>query len=84
MANLFQKCFLGDNGSYVISAFMSFYIITFISYWLIGFPVSYFLGSDDMLGSEGIWIGLLCGLTIAATLLYIRFNILTNRLITKN
>ena len=37
-----------------------------------------------MLGSEGIWIGLLCGLTIAATLLYIRFNILTNKLITKN
>ena len=59
-------------------------IITFVSYWLIGFPISYFLGSEDMLGSEGIWIGLLCGLTIAATLLYIRFNILTNRLITKN
>ncbi len=59
-------------------------LITFVSYWIIGFPVSYFLGSDDKLGSEGIWIGLLCGLTIAATLLYIRFNILTNKLITKN
>ena len=59
-------------------------LITFVAYWLIGFPISYFLGSDDMLGSEGIWIGLLSGLTIAATLLYIRFNILTNRLITKN
>ena len=59
-------------------------LITFVSYWIIGFPISYFLGSDDLLGSEGIWIGLLCGLTIAATLLYIRFNILTNRLITHN
>ena len=59
-------------------------LITFVAYWLIGFPVSYFLGSDDMLGSEGIWIGLLSGLTIAAILLYIRFNILTNRLITNN
>ena len=59
-------------------------IITFVSYWLIGFPISYFLGSEDMLGSEGIWIGLLCGLTIAATLLYIRFNFLTNRLIINN
>jgi len=59
-------------------------LITFVAYWLIGFPISYFLGSDDMLGSEGIWIGLLSGLTIAATLLYIRFNILTNRLITNN
>ena len=59
-------------------------LITFIAYWLIGFPISYFLGSEDMLGSQGIWIGLLSGLTIAATLLYIRFNILTNRLITNN
>ena len=42
-------------------------IITFVSYWLIGFPISYFLGSEDMLGSEGIWIGLLTGLTTAAS-----------------
>ncbi len=30
-ANLLQKSFLGDNGSYVISAFMSIYIINFIN-----------------------------------------------------
>jgi UDP-N-acetylmuramyl pentapeptide phosphotransferase/UDP-N-acetylglucosamine-1-phosphate transferase len=31
IANLFQKTFLGDNGTYVISAFMSVYVISFIN-----------------------------------------------------
>jgi len=56
-------------------------IITFIAYWIIGFPVSYYLGKEDAYGSFGIWIGLLAGLTSAAILLYIRFNYLTKRLI---
>lgn len=56
-------------------------LFTFIAYWLVGFPVSYFLGKEDNLGSLGIWIGLLAGLTSAAILLYFRFNYLTKRLI---
>ncbi|MFG6687710.1 MATE family efflux transporter [Mariniflexile sp. HNIBRBA6329] len=56
-------------------------IITFISYWLIGFPISWFLGKEDAFGSFGIWLGLLSGLTTAAILLYIRFNYLTKKLI---
>lgn len=56
-------------------------IITFIAYWLIGFPISWFLGKEDAYGSFGIWIGLLAGLTSAAILLFIRFNYLTKRLI---
>ena len=56
-------------------------IITFISYWVIGFPISYFLGKEDVYGSLGIWLGLLAGLTVAAILLFIRFNYLTKRLI---
>lgn len=56
-------------------------IITFISYWLIGFPVSYFLGKEEAYGSFGIWLGLLAGLSSAAILLYIRFNYLTLKLI---
>jgi len=56
-------------------------IITFISYWLIGFPVSYYFGKDEQLGSFGIWLGLLAGLSTAAILLYIRFNYLTLKLI---
>ncbi len=56
-------------------------LITFVSYWLIGFPVSYFLGQPEYYGSLGIWLGLLAGLSSAAILLYIRFNYLTKRLI---
>ncbi|AUC75750.1 MATE family efflux transporter [Olleya sp. Bg11-27] len=56
-------------------------IITFISYWLIGFPISWYLGKAEAYGSFGIWLGLLAGLTSAAILLFIRFNYLTKRLI---
>ncbi|WP_158975996.1 MATE family efflux transporter [Cellulophaga sp. L1A9] len=48
--------------------------ITFIAYWLIGFPTSYYLSLHTELKSTGIWIGLLVGLTASAILLYIRFN----------
>ena len=56
-------------------------LITFISYWIIGFPISYFLGKENILGSVGIWIGLLAGLSSASILLYLRFNYLTLKLI---
>ncbi len=56
-------------------------LITFIAYWSVGFPISYFFGKEDALGSFGIWLGLLAGLSTAAVLLYIRFNYLTLKLI---
>ncbi len=56
-------------------------LITFIAYWLIGFPISYYLGLHTALKSTGIWIGLLAGLTASAFMLYIRFNYLTKKLI---
>ncbi|MDF0706405.1 MATE family efflux transporter [Flagellimonas okinawensis] len=56
--------------------------ITFIAYWLIGFPISYYLGLHTNLESTGIWIGLLSGLTASAVMLYLRFNFLTKKLIT--
>ncbi len=56
-------------------------ILTFISYWVVGFPISYFLGKEEMYGSFGIWLGLLAGLTTASILLFIRFNSLTLKLI---
>ncbi|MCH7523849.1 MAG: MATE family efflux transporter, partial [Bacteroidetes bacterium] len=59
-------------------------LITFIAYWLIGFPISYFLGKEEAYASFGIWIGLLVGLTSAAIMLYIRFNYLTKKLISKS
>ncbi len=56
-------------------------IITFIAYWMIGFPISFYLGKEEAYGSFGIWLGLLAGLSSAAILLYIRFHYLTKTLI---
>jgi len=56
-------------------------LLTFISYWMIGFPTSYFLGKEEVYGSVGIWMGLLVGLGSASIFLYLRFIFLTNRLI---
>lgn len=58
-------------------------LITFIAYWVIGFPISYYLGLYTEYKSTGIWIGLLAGLTTSAILLYIRFNYLSKKLINK-
>jgi MATE family multidrug resistance protein len=55
--------------------------ITFVAYWIVGFPVSIYLGLYTSLKAVGIWIGLLAGLTTAALFLYIRFIRLTTQLI---
>ncbi len=55
--------------------------ITFVAYWIIGFPISYYLGLHTNLKATGIWIGLLAGLSVAALFLYIRFSRLTTKLI---
>jgi MATE family multidrug resistance protein len=54
--------------------------ITFVAYWVIGFPISYYLGIHTDLGTTGIWIGLLAGLTAAALFLYLRFVGLTKKM----
>jgi len=55
--------------------------ITFVAYWLIGFPISYYLGMYTEYASSGIWIGLLAGLTSSALMLYVRFNYISKKLI---
>ena len=52
-------------------------IVTFISYWIISIPLSYFLGIEYGYGVYGIWIGLSIGLTLAAIFHVTRFNYLT-------
>lgn len=54
--------------------------ITIVSYWVIGLPLSYILGFKAGYGVEGIWYGLLAGLTIAALLLYFRFEYVTRKM----
>jgi len=44
-----------------------------ISYWVIGLPVSYVLAFTLGLGANGLWLGLVIGLAIAAVLLLWRF-----------
>ncbi|HEU0136050.1 MAG TPA: MATE family efflux transporter [Flavobacterium sp.] len=58
--------------------------ITFVAYWVIGFPISFYLGKYTELKAVGVWLGLLAGLTAAALFLYIRFNKLTRRLVVQN
>jgi MATE family multidrug resistance protein len=59
-------------------------LITFIAYWLIGFPISYYLSMFTDYGISGIWFGLLAGLTSCAIMLLLRFTYLSKRMITKN
>ena len=58
--------------------------ITFVAYWLIGFPISFYLGRYTELKAVGIWIGLLAGLSAAALFLYIRFARISRRLVIEN
>lgn len=58
--------------------------ITFVSYWIIGFPTSIYLGLYTDLGAVGIWYGLLAGLSAAAIFSYLRFHKLTEKLIRTN
>ena len=58
--------------------------ITFVAYWIVGFPISFYLGEYTSLKAVGVWIGLLAGLTTAAVFLFIRFHYLTKKLISEN
>ncbi len=51
---------------------VQFYINVF-SFWIIGFPVAYFAGTQFGFRGEGVWGGLAAGLTVAAILLCWRF-----------
>lgn len=48
-------------------------IITFIAYWVIGLPVSYFAALHWGMGAGGVWLGLLLGLSVSGSLLVWRF-----------
>lgn len=52
-------------------------IITFVAYWVIGLPCGYLLGFVMNYKAQGVWVGLLLGLTVSALLLTVRFRKLT-------
>ncbi|MEO1251570.1 MAG: MATE family efflux transporter [Pseudomonadota bacterium] len=52
-------------------------IITFVSYWVVGFSISAGLGLGTGLGAVGVWYGLLAGLAAASVLLSARLWMIT-------
>jgi MATE family multidrug resistance protein len=48
-------------------------MLNFIAYWLVGFPVAYWLGIHQEHGPRGIWVGLIAGLFTCALLLTWRY-----------
>lgn len=54
------------------------FVITLISYWMIGIPVGIILGLTDWvtprMGPQGFWLGIILGLTTAAGMLALRLR----------
>lgn len=48
-------------------------IINVVAYWVVGFPLAWYLGVNLQKGLPGIWIGLIVGLSVCAVLLNWRF-----------
>ncbi|MEN7546385.1 MATE family efflux transporter [Rapidithrix thailandica] len=59
-------------------------MIALLSYWVISLPVAYVLAFVFDLKETGIWIGFLVGLTMAAILLVLRFEIVSKKLEQQN
>lgn len=59
-------------------------LIVAIGYWIIGLSLSYVLGLKMGFGGVGIWIGMSTGTAVCATLLVLRFHLLTRRLADQN
>ena len=53
-------------------------IVTVVAYWLIGLPFGYWLCFQRGLGPQGLWIGIIGGLSVAGVLLAARFRHLTH------
>ncbi|MBA3563332.1 MAG: MATE family efflux transporter [Gammaproteobacteria bacterium] len=52
-------------------------LLNFFSYWLVGFPLAWYLGLVAGLGPQAVWIGLVAGLSVAAILLTWRFALIS-------
>ncbi len=51
--------------------------VNFLSYWVIGLPLGWYLGLKAGYGPEGLWMGLIAGLTTAGVLHNLRFHLIT-------
>ncbi|MFM7853664.1 MAG: MATE family efflux transporter [Flammeovirgaceae bacterium] len=55
-------------------------VLIFVAYWIIALPIGYTLAFHFGLGAQGIWYGLLIGLTLTASAMVTRFHILSKNL----
>lgn len=51
--------------------------VNFVAYWVIGLPLAWLLGFHFDIGPQGLWMGLIAGLTAAALMHNLRFYLLT-------
>jgi multidrug resistance protein, MATE family len=52
-------------------------LINLFGYWVIGFPIAYYVGVERGAGADAIWLGLIVGLFVCAVLLAWRYVWLT-------
>ncbi len=56
-------------------------VITLFAYWVVALPLGYWLAFTLEWGPQGIWLGLLTGLSVAAILLLLRFQRFSKKLL---
>ena len=56
------------------------FILALLSYWIFGICSGYILGFIFKIGSIGIWLGMVIGLTVASISLILRFYLNVNSL----
>ena len=54
-------------------------VANIVAYWIVGFPVSLWLGFSLGMGPQGLWWGLTAGLAIAAVALTLKFYAVSRR-----
>jgi MATE family multidrug resistance protein len=50
------------------------FMLSFVSYWILGLPVGYYLANYTSYGAYGYWIGLISGLSAGAVILFLRLK----------
>lgn len=51
--------------------------VNLFAYWIVGLPLGYYLGITLDYGPQGLWMGLIAGLTVAAIFHNMRFFVMT-------
>lgn len=63
-------------------------IISFVAYWLVGFPTGIILGLTDIIvpkmTAAGFWVGFIVGLSVAAVMMFYRVKVIQKRLLQRS